>query len=293
VDALRNLEGVDRLEPCPDRPVLTERGERTGTTPVRCGEATFGEGLTVAAGPCAVEDRSRILDLAHAAKEAGADVLRGGAFKPRTSPYSFRGSGLRGLAWLREAAEAAGLPAVTEALDTRDVAVVADHADMIQIGSRNMMNYALLSEAGRAGKPVLLKRGMGATLPELYYAAEYLLLEGAPGVVLCERGIRTLNTTLRNTLDLSAVPLIREETHLPVIVDPSHATGRRSLVPPMALAAAAAGACGVIVEIHDDPAAALSDGEQAIYPETLRPLIDRMRRVAAIAEEGRPTTEES
>ena len=284
-DALRNLEGVDRIEPRPDRPVLTERGDRTDTTLVRAGSATFGEGFTVIAGPCAVEDPGRITDLAHAVKAAGADMLRGGAFKPRTSPYTFRGPGLTGLKWLAEAGRAAGLPVVTEAMDTRAVAAVAEHADMIQIGSRNMANYSLLSEAGRAGTPVLLKRGMSATLPEFFFAAEYLLVEGCPGVVLCERGIRTLNTTLRNTLDLAAVPLIRQQTHLPVVVDPSHATGRSALVPAMARAAAAAGASGVMIEVHDRPEAALSDGAQAITPEVLAPLVERMRRIAKIVEQ--------
>lgn len=287
--ALEGLPGVERVEMSTLSPELARRGERRGTTAVRVGDVEIGAGLVVIAGPCAVEDRARLLDLADALAGAGADLLRGGAFKPRTSPYTFRGLGRDGLRWLREAGDRSGLPVVTEVLDTRDVALVAEHADLLQIGTRNMMNYALLVEVGRAGRPVLLKRGLAATLEELVSAAEYLLLEGCPGVVLCERGIRTFSDLLRNTLDIAAVPVLKRETHLPVLVDPSHATGRREFVPPMARAAVAAGAHGVMMEVHDDPPRALSDGRQAILPETFGPLVRSLREIHTVVA---ATTEE-
>ena len=277
------LSGVERIAEGHGEPILAARGAGVAASMVTVGPVRIGSGFTVIAGPCAVEDRVRLLEIAHAASEAGADILRGGAFKPRTSPYSFRGLGRPGLALLAEAREATGLPIVTEVLDTRDVDAVAEVADLLQIGSRNMMNYALLVEAGRAGKPVLLKRGMAATLKELLLAAEYLLLSGAAGVVLCERGIRTFNDELRNTLDLAAVPVLAQATHLPVMVDPSHATGRREFVPAMARAAAAAGAAGVMLEIHGAPEDALSDGRQAVDPDTLAGLVRQLREIARIA----------
>ena len=292
--ALGVLPGVDRIEALPGGPVLAREPERAV---VRVGDTTIdgretggcqigGGEFAVIAGPCAVEDRARLLDLAHAAKDAGCNLLRGGAYKPRTSPYSFRGLRARGLDYLKQASEATGLPIVTEILDTRDVKAIAEVADMIQIGTRNMMNYALLVEVGRAGRPVLLKRGMAATLQELVSAAEYLLLEGAPGVVLCERGIRTLEPSTRNTLDLAAVPVLKGEASLPVIVDPSHATGRRDLVAAMGRAAAGAGADGVMLEVHDAPDCALCDGPQALHPGSLASLVDDMRRISAIAAEA-------
>jgi len=286
---LADLPGVERIEALPKGVVLAKESER-GL--VRVGDAEgggveFGGGeFVVVAGPCAVEDRGRLLDLAHAAKAAGCNLLRGGAYKPRTSPYSFRGLRATGLKYLKEASCATGLPIVTEVLDTRDVEALAEAADMIQIGTRNMMNYALLVTVGRAGKPVLLKRGMAATLEELIYAAEYLLLEGAPGVVLCERGIRTLEPSTRNTLDLAAIPVLKGEVSLPVIVDPSHATGRRDLVAAMGRAAAGAGADGVMLEIHDNPSCALCDGPQAIHPASLKALVTNMRQISALAAEA-------
>lgn len=282
VERLAAVPGVDRIENGGTEIRLANRGARTGTTVVAAGDVAFGVGFTIIAGPCAVEDEGRLLELAHRVKAAGADMLRGGAFKPRTSPYSFRGLGVKGLELLARAREETGLPVVTEALDTRDVATVAEHADMIQIGSRNMMNHALLIEAGRSGVPVLLKRGMGSTIGEWIAAAEYLLVEGNPNVVFCERGIRTFNEELRNTLDLSAIPVIRRESHLPVIADPSHATGASEFVPAMALAAAAAGASGVMLEVHDDPDRALSDGPQAVSPAILPGLVERLRQIAVI-----------
>lgn len=281
---LAGLPGIESIGELPGGPVLAAD---PGNAVVRVGEVEIGAGeFTVVAGPCAVEDQARLLDLAHAAKAAGCNLLRGGAYKPRTSPYSFRGLRKTGLDYLRAVSDATGLPVVTELLDPRDLPRFADTADMIQIGTRNMMNYELLVAAGRAGKPVLLKRGMGATIKELIHAAEYLLLEGAPGVVLCERGIRTFEPSTRNTLDLAAIPVLKGEVSLPVIVDPSHATGRRDLVAAMGRAAAGAGADGVMMEIHDDPACALCDGPQSIHPANLSALVDNMRRISALAAEG-------
>ncbi len=281
---LSDLPGILSIEPLPDRPVLAKE---PGNAVVRVNDVEIGGGaFTVVAGPCAVEEKARLIDLAHAAKSAGCDLLRGGAYKPRTSPYSFRGLRAVGLEYLRAASDATGLPVVTEILDAQDVELFTDTADMIQIGTRNMMNYELLVAVGRAGKPVLLKRGMGSTIDELVHAAEYLLLEGAPGVVLCERGIRTHEPSTRNTLDLAAIPVLKGVASLPVIVDPSHATGRRDLVAAMGRAAAGAGADGVMLEIHDDPDCALCDGPQAIHPENLSALVDNMRKISALAAEA-------
>jgi 3-deoxy-7-phosphoheptulonate synthase len=231
------------------------------------GPARFGgRAFSVIAGPCAVEDAAALLDLARVLPGAGASALRGGAFKPRTSPHAFQGLGAAGLEALAAARAATGLPVVTELLDPRDLTLLAAHADMIQIGSRNMHNGALLREAGRAGKPVLLKRGMAATLDEFLYAAEYVASGGCTRIVLCERGLRHFDPAVRNLLDLSAVPALQQRTRLPVIVDPSHGTGHAALVPAMMAAAAAAGADGLLVEVHQRPAAALCDGEQALEP---------------------------
>jgi 3-deoxy-7-phosphoheptulonate synthase len=216
------------------------------------------------AGPCSVESEAMILETAVAVAQAGADMLRGGAYKPRTSPYDFQGLGVKGLRYLADARERTGLPVVTEVLSWEEVPVVAHFADMLQIGARNMQNFSLLRAASRSGKPVLLKRGAGATFEEWLMAAEYVLAEGNPNVVLCERGIRTFERATRHTLDLNAVALVRERTHLPVLVDPSHAAGIRSLVTPLSLAALAAGACGLIVEVHPDPDRAMSDGAQSL-----------------------------
>ena len=228
---------------------------RNGTqrTVVPVGEVRVGEGFTVIAGPCSVESEEQTLTIARAVKAAGAQMLRGGVFKPRTSPYAYQGLGLRGLKILEKAREETGLPIVTEVLDTRDVSWVCEYADVLQVGARNMQNFSLLKEVGKAAKPVLLKRGMNSTLEEWLSCAEYILKEGNPHVILCERGIRTFETYTRNTLDLSAVPAAKELTHLPVIVDPSHGTGKLSLIPPMALAAVACGADGLIVEVHSNP----------------------------------------
>jgi 3-deoxy-7-phosphoheptulonate synthase len=223
-----------------------------------------GEVPVLIAGPCSVESGEMILETAAAVAQAGADMLRGGAYKPRTSPYDFQGLGVKGLRFLAEAREQTGLPIVTEVLSWEEVPVVAHFADMLQIGARNMQNFSLLRAASRSGKPILLKRGAGATIEEWLMAAEYVLAEGNPNVVLCERGIRTFERATRHTLDLNAVALVRERTHLPVLVDPSHAAGLRSLVAPLSMAALAAGACGLIVEVHPDPAQAMSDGAQSL-----------------------------
>jgi 3-deoxy-7-phosphoheptulonate synthase len=243
---------------------------------VRIGDGHFA----VAAGPCAVETEAQLIDTAQHVAAAGAQLLRGGAYKPRSSPYSFRGLGAPGLEHLRRARELTGLPVVTEVLTPSDVAVVAGAADMLQVGTRNAQNFSLLEAVGEAGKPVLLKRGLSNTVEEWLLSAEYIVGHGNPDVVLCERGIRTFETATRNTLDLSAVPVVKALSHLPVIVDPSHATGHRHLVPSMALAAVAAGADGLLIEVHPAPDEALSDGPQSLTFEQFGVLMDDIRRLA-------------
>jgi 3-deoxy-7-phosphoheptulonate synthase len=242
--------------------------------------AIGGNALILIGGPCSVEGRAMLLETAHAVRAAGATMLRGGAFKPRTSPYAFQGLGEEALELLGEARELTGLPVVTEVLDVRTLPLVERHTDLLQVGARNMQNFALLAELGRAGKPVLLKRGLSATVAELMMAAEYVMANGNSRVILCERGIRTFETSTRNTLDLGAIPVLKRETHLPVIVDPSHAAGRAALVPALALAAVAAGADGLLVEVHPSPSSALSDGEQALTPDDFSTLATRVRMVA-------------
>ncbi len=239
-----------------------------------------GRQVVVMAGPCAVESREGLLEIAQYVKTGGGHILRGGAYKPRTSPYTFQGLGEEGLAYLAEAKQATGLPIATELMDSRDADAVYQYADLIQIGARNMQNFKLLTEVGSRRKPVLLKRGSSSTVKELLLAAEYILSEGNYDVILCERGIRTFEDATRNTLDLSAVPLIKRLSHLPVVVDPSHGTGKWHLVSPMALAAVAAGADGVMVEIHPHPEEALSDGPQALLPSTFETLMNDLNRVA-------------
>ena len=253
---------------------LGSRGHKAQSTIVEVGAARFGgDDMVMIAGPCAVESWDQVMATAKVVKEAGATVLRGGCFKPRTSPYSFQGLGFEGLEMLVEAGKAHGLPIVTEILSPEDVEQVAKTADILQIGTRNMQNFSLLSAAGRTRRPVLLKRGMSASLNELLQAAEYILAEGNQQVILCERGIRTFETSTRNTLDLSAVPVLRQRTHLPIVVDPSHAAGDRDLVPPLTMAAHAIGADGVMVEIHPDPEKALSDGPQSLTFDQFRALM--------------------
>jgi chorismate mutase/prephenate dehydratase len=248
----------------PSVPLIDRRRHPEGTV-VQVRDLSFGGSSPVLiAGPCSVESEAMILETAEAVADAGGDMLRGGAYKPRTSPYDFQGLGVKGLRYLADARERTGLPVVTEVLSWEEVPVVAHFADMLQIGARNMQNFSLLRAASRSGKPILLKRGAGATIEEWLMAAEYVLAEGNPNVVLCERGIRTFERATRHTLDLNAVALVRERTHLPVIVDPSHAAGVRSLVTPLSLGSLAAGACGLIIEVHPDPAQAMSDGAQSL-----------------------------
>jgi len=239
-----------------------------------------GTHVVVIAGPCAVESKEQTVTIARAVKELGADLLRGGAFKPRTSPYSFQGLGEEGLQILADAREATGLPVVTEVLDTAHVELVARYADCLQIGARNMQNFELLKRVGQAGRPVLLKRGMSATLEEFLLAAEYLMAEGNADVVLCERGVRTFTDHTRNTLDLSIVPAVERMSHLPIVVDPSHGTGRRDKVVPMSRASVAAGADGIAVEVHHKPEEALSDGPQALTPDMFAELMAQLRPIA-------------
>jgi 3-deoxy-7-phosphoheptulonate synthase len=257
-------------------------------TVVKAGRVSIGRGFTVIAGPCAVETEEQTLTTARAVKAAGADMLRGGAFKPRTSPYAFQGLGMAGLKILGTAGAETGLPIVTEVLDPRDVSWVSEYADVLQIGTRNMQNFALLKEVGRAGKPVLLKRGMYSTLEEWLNCAEYILGEGNPDVILCERGIRTFEQYTRNTLDLGAVPALRELTHLPVIVDPTHATGRPGLIGPMSRGALAVGADGIMVEVHNNPSEALCDAQQALTIARFTELMRGLRKLEAfLAEQQR------
>ncbi len=245
---------------------LTSIHSQTDKTTIKVGDVTIGKDFVVMAGPCAVESEEQLMQTAEAVKAAGANMLRGGAFKPRTSPYDFQGLGLKALKLLDKARKAYNLPIITEVIDSRDVTWICEYVDILQIGARNMQNFALLKEVGKSSKPVLLKRGMYSTLKEWLNCAEYILSEGNPNVILCERGIRTFETYTRNTLDLSIVPAIREVTHLPVIVDPSHATGRLGLIKPMSMAAVAAGVDGLIIEVHYKPETALSDKDQQLNP---------------------------
>ncbi len=257
---------------------------RNGTAPppVTIGDVPIGTGQKVVliSGPCSVESREQLLGIASSVKKSGARVLRGGAFKPRTSPYSFQGLGEDGLRFLADARAETGLPIITEIMDTRDLAMVERYADCLQIGSRNMQNFALLKEVGRSRLPVMLKRGFSATINDLLMSAEYILNEGNPNVLLCERGIRTFETMTRNTLDLNAVPILKAKTRLPVVVDPTHGIGLRDYIPQMALAAVAAGADALMIEVHDEPEHARSDGDQALVPEVFEDLVRRIRAVA-------------
>jgi 3-deoxy-7-phosphoheptulonate synthase len=278
-DTIRDLPGVSQVIHVSKPYKLVSRDFHPRATHVRVGGVEIGEGRrpVMAAGPCAVESESQILKTARAVKQAGADLLRGGAFKPRTGPHTFQGLREEGLKLLALAGRETGLPIVTEVMSPDNVGLVAEYADLLQVGARNMQNFDLLRELGRAGRPVLLKRGMSATLEEFLAAAEYILAEGNPHVILCERGIRTFETATRNTLDLAIVPLIKELSHLPVMVDPSHATGKRSLVAPMSKAALVAGAHGVLVEVHPEPEKALSDGPQSLTFSGFSQLMQELR----------------
>lgn len=244
------------------------------------GNLIGGKRIHVMAGPCAVESRAMLIKVAEEVKEAGATFLRGGAFKPRTSPYSFQGLGEEGLKYLKEASDKTGLPVVTEIMDPRDIDLIFEYSDIIQIGARNMQNFRLLTEVGSYNKPVLLKRGLSATIKEFLMSAEYIMSRGNHNVILCERGIRTFETATRNTLDLSAIPVIKQLSHLPIVVDPSHGVGKWDLVPAMARAAIAVGADGLLIEVHPNPAEALSDGEQSLKPKVFKQLMEELKAVA-------------
>jgi 3-deoxy-7-phosphoheptulonate synthase len=296
IGAIGDREHVARLElegsPGVERVVPISKPYKLSSREVRHGESTIldiggrkvgGASFALIAGPCTVESRDQMMTAARQVAAGGASLLRGGAYKPRTSPYAFQGLGQEGLRLLAEAKAETGLPVVTELMDPADLEAVAEVADVVQIGARNMQNYALLAEVGRAGIPVLLKRGLSATLEELLMASEYVLKEGNPSVMLCERGIRTFETAYRFTLDITAIPVLKELSHLPVIVDPSHAAGRRDLVPPLALAAAAAGADGILVEVHPDPDMAICDGPQQLVGDDFGEFARAVEQAASVA----------
>jgi 3-deoxy-7-phosphoheptulonate synthase len=281
--AFENLPGVSEVIPVSAPYKLVSREAKHENTVVSVGGVPVGgPRLALVAGPCAIESEEQALEIGRRVREGGATLYRGGAFKPRTSPYSFQGLGSEGLRILSRVRAETGLPVITEVLDTETVDEVAEHADCLQVGARNMQNFSLLKRLGRLRKPVLLKRGLSATLEELLLSAEYLLAEGNYEVILCERGVRTFADHTRNTLDLSAVPYIQRISHLPIVVDPSHGTGKRNKVLPLSLAAVAVGADGLLIEVHHDPEHALSDGPQAILPEMFRELVEIVRRLAPV-----------
>jgi len=277
------LPGVDRVIAVtqPYRLASREFHEADSIIEVK-GIRIGGPHVNVIAGPCAIESRDLLFEVGQAVKDAGASILRGGAFKPRSSPYSFQGKGVEGLKLLQEAGAALNMPTITEVVDPRDVDIVAQYADMFQIGARNMQNFNLLLEVGKTDKPVFIKRGLAASITELLMSAEYVLSQGNHRVIVCERGIRTFSDDVRFTLDVSAIPIIQSRSHVPVFVDPSHAAGKRDLVPPLALAGVAAGAAGVIVEVHSCPEKALCDGPQAVLPARFYKLMEDIRQVAHI-----------
>jgi 3-deoxy-7-phosphoheptulonate synthase len=278
--ALEAMNCVEKVIPIAKPYKLVSREYKPENTIIRVNEVEIGSGmLQVIAGPCAVESREQIIETAYAVKKAGATILRGGAFKPRTSPYSFQGLGVEGLIFLAEAGKLTGLPVITEIMDIKDLEIVYKYADILQIGSRNMQNYSLLKVLSTIDKPVMLKRGLAATLEEWLLAAEYLMAGGNSRIILCERGIRTFETYTRNTLDISAIPAIKELSHLPVIVDPSHGTGKWKLVKPLAKASVAAGADGLMIEVHPIPSEAYSDGEQSLTFNNFTNLMDEIRKI--------------
>ncbi|HRX87308.1 MAG TPA: 3-deoxy-7-phosphoheptulonate synthase, partial [Phycisphaerae bacterium] len=284
IPQLEQLAGVDRVITVTQPYRLASREFHEADTIIDVkGIRIGGPHVNVIAGPCAIESRELLFEVGQAVKDAGASILRGGAFKPRTSPYAFQGMGVEGLKLLKEASDALNMPTITEVTDPRDVEVVAQYADIFQIGARNMQNFNLLLEVGKTDKAVFIKRGMAASINELLMSAEYVLSQGNHRVIVCERGIRTFADEVRFTLDVSAVPVIQERSHLPVFVDPSHAAGKRDLVPPLAIAGVAAGAAGVIVEVHSCPEKALCDGPQAVLPMRFRQLMDELRLAAKLA----------
>jgi 3-deoxy-7-phosphoheptulonate synthase len=280
--SFETMQGVEKIHRIIKPYKLASKDFKPEQTKIKIGKHTIGgKKLHIIAGPCAVENMSTFLKIAQEVKHAGATFVRGGAYKPRTSPYSFQGLGEKGLEFLAEVSRKTGLPVVTEIMDPRDIDVILKYADVIQIGARNMQNFRLLQEVGSYSKPIVLKRGLSATLKELLMAAEYIMAQGRNNkVILCERGIRTFETETRNTLDISAVPVLKKLTHLPVIVDPSHGTGKWNLVAPMAKAAIAAGADGLMIEVHTNPQEALSDGEQSLKPKKFKVLMRELKAVA-------------
>jgi len=281
-DAIRVMTGVENVMRILKPYKLASRDFKAESTLIDVkGRVIGGKKIQVIAGPCAIENKALIMNIAEKVKEAGAAFIRGGAFKPRTSPYSFQGLGEEGLQYLADAREKTGLPVVTELMDPRDIEIMVKYADIIQIGARNMQNFRLLLEVGSVRKPVLLKRGLSATVKEWLMSAEYIMSRGNHQVILCERGIRTFETATRNTLDLSSVPLLKQLTHLPVVVDPSHGVGKWDLVPPMAKAAVAAGADGLLIEVHTNPEEAMSDGEQSLKTEAFSVLMKELKAVAS------------
>lgn len=290
LQSIESMPGVEKVVPIlkPYKLASLEVCPEPSIVELAPGLFIGGEELIVMAGPCAVESEEQIVATAKAVKLAGAKVLRGGAFKPRTSPYSFQGLEEDGLKLLCKAREITGLPIITEVVNPRDVELVAQYADILQVGARNMQNFALLKMLGKLDKPILLKRGMSATIQEFLMSAEYILAEGNRRVILCERGIRTFETATRNTLDLSAIPVLKEQTHLPVVIDPSHATGHVSLVPSMSYAAVAAGCDGLIIEVHPDPEKAASDGPQSLRPDAFAVMMKKLQAFAQVADRTLP-----
>lgn len=275
------LPGVEKVMPILKPYKLVSREFRKEDSVIEAGGVKIGDtGFVVIAGPCSVESRDSLIDTAKLVKAAGARVLRGGAFKPRTSPYDFQGLGVEGLKFLSDARKETGLPIISELMDPRDTELLCEYVDIVQIGARNMQNFRLLTEVGRQKKPVLLKRGLSATIKELLMSAEYIAAQGNSKIILCERGIRTFETATRNTLDISAVPVLKQETHLPVFIDPSHAVGRWDLVLPIARAGVAVGADGLMIEVHPDPENALCDGAQSLKPKKFAILMEEVRSVA-------------
>lgn len=285
-----SLEQLPKLSPAfqymkPSVPyVLASKTIKDTPTTIQLANGTSigGNGLVIMAGPCSVESESQMAEAARAVKESGATVLRGGAFKPRTSPYAFQGLGLEGLKMMRNAADREGLSVVTEVMDPDDIPVICEYADILQVGARNCQNFSLLKKIGKTGKPVLLKRGMMTTIEEFLMAAEYILSEGNMNVILCERGIRTFETETRNTLDISAIPVLKSKTHLPVVVDPSHAAGNWKLIEPLSLAAVAAGADGLIIEVHPTPETALCDGKQSLRPDKFASMMKKINLLSSM-----------
>ncbi|MCL4467837.1 MAG: 3-deoxy-7-phosphoheptulonate synthase [Deltaproteobacteria bacterium] len=278
---LTTFAGVEKVMPILSPYKIVSREFKKENTLIRVNGITIGgKKIVIMAGPCSIEGREMLMAIGKSVKSSGAAILRGGAYKPRTSPYSFQGMGKEGLELLKEAKHLLKMPVVTEIMDTKDIDLISDYTDIFQVGARNMQNFSLLKELGSTNKPILLKRGLSATIKELLMSAEYIASKGNDKIILCERGIRTFETETRNTLDLNAIPVIKKLTHLPIIVDPSHGTGRRDIVATMSMAAIAAGADGIIVEVHQQPEKALSDGEQSLKPDEFKQMVKAIDRIA-------------